>query len=266
MTALLAGSALEFAYEERPVLRGVDFSLEAGEFVALVGPNGAGKSTLLHALLGLLTLQGGTVTSKGDALATLRRVEIARRIAFVPQEGKSDFAFTVRELVSMGRTPHLGRFRPERDADVKAVEHALHVTETHGFAERLVSELSFGERQRVHIARALAQETETLLLDEPTSNLDVAHQLEVMGLLRRLVRAGKAATVALHDLSLAARFADRIVVLSAGKVVATGKPEEVITEALLEQYFRIRARVERDPEDGAVVVVPLEPVRSAQDP
>ena len=165
-------------------------------------------------LLGLLRPTTGTVSSRGERLLDLDRRDIARRMAFVPQETRSDFAFTVRELVAMGRMPHLGRFEPEGDADRAAIEEALVATETRAFESRLISELSGGERQRVHIARAIAQTTEVLLLDEPTSNLDVAHQLDVMHMIRKLVRSGKGVAVALHDLSLAARFADRIVVLS----------------------------------------------------
>jgi iron complex transport system ATP-binding protein len=259
MTALLEARALSFSYGERQVLRGVDFELQKGELVALVGPNGAGKSTLLHVLLG--ALRGtGSVYLGGRPLGDLPRRDIARHVAFVPQETRSDFAFTVRELVAMGRSPHLGRFQPERSRDRDAIEHALAVTETLVFADRPVSELSGGERQRVHMARAIAQETDVLLLDEPTSSLDVAHQLEVMSLLAGLVAGGKAAAVALHDLSLAARFASRIVVLAGGEVVASGKPVDVITEALLSRHFGIRARVHRDPEDGVLVVVPVSPV------
>jgi iron complex transport system ATP-binding protein len=259
MTALLEGRSLTFAYDDRQVLSGVDFTLEKGELVALVGPNGAGKSTLLHVLLGVLDATG-TVLLSGRPLRDLPRSEIARHVAFVPQEARSDFAFTVRELVAMGRTPHLGRFQPERREDGRAIEHALSVTETLPFADRLVSELSGGERQRVHMARAIAQETEVLLLDEPTSSLDVAHQLEVMALLAGLVGGGKAAAVALHDLSLAARFATRVVLLARGRVVASGRPEDVITEEALSRHFGIRARVHQDPLDGVLVVVPVAPV------
>jgi iron complex transport system ATP-binding protein len=260
MSVLLEALGLELGYEDRIVLRGVDFSLEAGEVVAIVGPNGAGKSTLLHALLGLVPKGRGTVKIGGRPLETLRRSEIARRIAFVPQDSRADFAFTVRELVAMGRTPHLGRFQPERDLDTAAVDHALEVTETRAFEHRIVSELSGGEQQRVHLARAIAQTTDVLLLDEPTASLDLEHQLEVLDLVRKLARTGKAAAVALHDLSLAARVADRLVVLADGRIVASGKPEEVITEELLATWFHIRGRVHRDPTDGIVVVVPIQPL------
>jgi len=258
MTPLLEGRGLSFAYDGRRVLADVDVSFSASELVALVGPNGAGKSTLLRVLLGLLPARSGSVSVLGRPLSELSRREIAQRVAFLPQETHSDFAFTVRELVGMGRLPHLGRFRPEGEADVRAVERALEQTATAAFAARLASELSGGERQRVLLARAIAQTTDVLLLDEPTSNLDVAHQLEVIRLLHGLSRSGKAVAIALHDLSLAARYADRVIVLSAGEIAAQGSPRDVITAELLARHFRIHARVEHG-EDG-VLVIPMAPL------
>jgi iron complex transport system ATP-binding protein len=258
MTALLEGRGLSFSYDDRPVFRDVNIALAPGELVALVGPNGAGKSTLLHVLLGLLPPASGAVSLEGRPISLLSRRSIAQKIAFLPQEVRSDFAFTVRELVGMGRLPHLGRFRPEGPADVAAIEDAMARTATTPYAERLVSELSGGERQRVVLARAIAQSTDVLLLDEPTASLDVEHQLDVIRLIRALVETGKAAAIALHDLSLAARFADRVVVLSEGRIAAEGPPAEVITEELLSRHFRIRARIEHAPE--GVVVVPIAPI------
>jgi iron complex transport system ATP-binding protein len=260
MTGSLEARGIGFAYGAAPVFANVDFDLAPSELVMLIGPNGAGKSTLLHLLLGLLRPTAGSVRISGAPVETLERSAIARRVAFVPQDVRSDFAFTVRELVAMGRTPHLGRFRPEGPADVQAIDGALAATETTGLAERLISDLSGGERQRVHLARALAQDTSVLLLDEPTANLDVEHQLHILGLVRKLVRGGKAAVVALHDLSLAARFAHRIVVLAHGGVAASGSPDDVITEDMLEVCFRIRARIVRDGENRTITVVPLEPI------
>lgn len=258
MTGVLEGRDLSFAYDDRQVLSAVEVSLAGSELVAVVGPNGAGKSTLLRVLLGLLPVRTGSVSLLGRPLSALSRREIAQRIAFLPQETHSDFAFTVRELVAMGRIPHLGRFRPEGPADVLAIERALDQTSTSAFVDRLASELSGGERQRVLLARAIAQTTDVLLLDEPTSSLDVAHQLEIIRLLRDLAREGRAVAIALHDLSLAARFADRVIVLSGGKVAAQGTPRDVVTPELLERHFRIRARVEHA-EEG-VLVVPIAPV------
>lgn len=170
-----------------------------------------------------------------------------------------DFAFTVRELVTMGRTPHVGRFRPEGPEDLAAVERALAATETAAFADRAVDELSGGERQRAHLARALAQETKVLLLDEPTASLDIEHQLGLLTLVRGLVREGRAALLAIHDLQMAARFADRVLLLAGGAIVASGPPAEVFTEARLAEWFRIRARV-RNAEDGSLELIPVAPL------
>jgi iron complex transport system ATP-binding protein len=251
MTALIECSALSVTYGDRPVLRGVDFCLEPGELVALIGPNGAGKSTLLHAILGIVRPGSGQVRLGGKLRQSLPRRDVARHVAFVPQDAPADFAFTVRELVAMGRTPYLGRFQPERRADIEAVDAALAVTGLRDFEDRAVSELSGGERQRVHVARAIAQATPALLLDEPTANLDIEHQFEILDVVRGLVRGGKGAVVALHDLSLAARYADRVVMLAEGHIVLSGAPNAVITEDALAKWFHVKARIFADHTDHA---------------
>ncbi len=260
MAALVEARQLAFAYAARPVLRGVSLHVNENEVVGLVGPNGAGKTTLLHILLGLLRPQQGSVTLCGGEVAGLRRRQIAQRAAFVPQDARIDFAFTVREVVAMGRNPYLGRFRPEGAHDVEVVERALEQTETAALADRAADSLSGGERQRVLVARALAQETPVILLDEPTANLDLAHQLEVMTLVRRIAGAGRCALAAIHDLSLASRYCDRIVVLYDGTVAAEGSPDEVLTEANLARYFRVRAVVRVQVGGAGLSVVPLHPV------
>ena len=265
MSTVAKGRSLGFAYGSRPVLAGVDVEVRAGEVVALLGPNGAGKSTLLHVLLGLLAPTSGEARLGPDPVTSLDRREIARRVAFVPQGCGGDFSFTVEELVTMGRTPYLGRFRPPGRSDLEIVRRALEVTGTTALAGRPVPELSGGERQRVHVARAIAQDTPALFLDEPTSSLDVEHQLQILGVLRRLAADGRGVLCTLHDLTLAARFADRLVVLSRGRVVSEGTPGAVLTESLLAEHFGIRARIDREPgADGSgpgvpVAVVPLEP-------
>jgi iron complex transport system ATP-binding protein len=175
----------------------------------------------------------------------------------VHQDTRVDFALTSRDIVAMGRTPYLGRFKPEGAADKKAIARAMSVTGVTELAERPVTELSGGERQRVHLARALAQETLVILLDEPTANLDLAHQFEALELVRGFTRAGGAALAAIHDLTLASRFCDRLLMLSGGEIVAAGAPADVITEINLEKHFALRARVRRDDETGAVIVHPL---------
>jgi len=240
------------------VLAGVDLQVQRGEVVALLGPNGAGKSTLLQLLLGWLRPESGEVRLSGERVLSLSRREIARRVAFVPQDVRVDFAFTVRELVAMGRLPHLGRFRTEGHDDLEIVDNALAATEITAFAERSLLELSGGERQRAHIARALAQNTDLFLLDEPTASLDIEHQLGVLGLVNSLATGGKAAVVALHDLPLAVRFATRLVVLAGGDVVASGPPDQVVTAELLRRHFHIHARIRLD-DEGRLEILPLGP-------
>jgi cobalamin transport system ATP-binding protein len=256
MSALLTAQDLSFAYDSRQVLKGASLAVEAGEFVGLIGANGSGKTTLLCALLGLLKASGEARLC-GDLLWTLDRQEIARRATMVYQDTRVDFAFTSRDIVAMGRTPYLGRFKPEGAADKKAIARAMRETGTTELAERPITKLSGGERQRVHLARALAQETRVILLDEPTANLDLAHQFEALELVRRFTRAGGAALAAIHDLTLASRFCDRLLLLSGGEIVAAGAPVEVITESNLEKHFELRARVKRDDETGAMIVHPL---------
>jgi len=263
---LLEARNLGFAYQDRPVLAEVSFSIAAREVVGLVGPNGSGKSTLLRLALGLLAADHGEVCIMEQPVAALSRKALARRAAFVPQDTVMDIAFTVRDVVAMGRHPHLGRFQPETDTDAEAIRWALAATATQELAERALQELSGGERQRVILARALAQQATVLLLDEPTANLDVAHQLEMLMLVRRVVEEERCALIAIHDLALAARFCDRIVMLSEGAVVALGTPREVITEARLARYFRIHSRVRWDPELGGLLVLPRAPLQDGGSP
>ena len=255
---MLKASQISFAYGRREILRAVSFAVERGEFVGLIGANGAGKTTLLRVLLNLLKPNAGEVLLDGDSIATLNRREIARRAAFVPQDTSVDFAFTAREIVAMGRTPHLGRFAPESARDQAAIETAMRTTETDVFANRAIVELSGGERQRVFLARALAQETALILLDEPTANLDLAHQFAALQTIQNTVKnQNRIALAAIHDLSLAARFCDRLILLRDGEIKADGAPFAVVTETNLQQHFGLRARVRRDDETGDLIVWPL---------
>jgi iron complex transport system ATP-binding protein len=261
MTALLEARGVTFGYPGRDVLRDVSLALSAGELVALAGPNGAGKSTLLRLLLGLHAPRAGTVTLGGRSVATLARREIARVAALLPQEGEgpAELPLTVREVVSLGRLPHLGRFQPEGPEDERAVARALDATDTAFLADRPMAELSGGERHRVHLARALAQGASILLLDEPTAGLDLVHQLQALDLLRATVDEGRGAIVALHDLSLAARRCDRIVLLADGAVHADAPPADVLTPQTLARVFGVRAEVRVDGA-GRPFVVPISPV------
>ncbi|HXU06819.1 MAG TPA: ABC transporter ATP-binding protein [Polyangia bacterium] len=260
--SLVEVSGLTFGYRGAPVLRDVSFAVGAGELVALCGPNGAGKSTLLRLLLGLHAPAAGRVTLAGTPLPSLSRRQIARHAALLPQDAPTDVPLSVREAVALGRLPHLGRLQPETADDVEAVVRALAATDTTALADRPITELSGGERHRVHLARALAQEATLLLLDEPITGLDIAHQLAAMDLLRATASGGRAVIVALHDLTLAARRCDRVLLLAGGALAADSSPAEVFTRETLARVFGVRADVRLDP-TGRPVLDILETVEGS---
>ncbi|MEV6350730.1 heme ABC transporter ATP-binding protein [Actinoplanes sp. NPDC051851] len=245
----------------RPVVDGVSFHVDPGEVVALVGPNGAGKSTLLAALAGDLPLIAGNIGLDGRPLAEWKPIELARRRAVLPQKASLSFPFTAGEVIAMGRAPWAGQ--PESAEDDEAVAEAMRVTDTTGFAHRPFPALSGGEQARVALARVLAQRTPELLLDEPTAALDLRHQELVLGAARDRAAAGAAVVVVLHDLGLAAAYADRAYVLAAGKVRAAGPPAEVFTAALLSEVYQHDVEVLDHPGGGAPLVVPRRAPRSA---
>jgi iron complex transport system ATP-binding protein len=230
-------------YGRGDVLAACELRVEPGEVLGVIGPNGAGKSTLVRVLTRRLAPRSGGVTVDGRALARIGRLELARSLAVVPQLPELPAGFSVRELVAMGRTPHLGLLRPERVEDRRAVDRALRATDTVALADREATRLSGGERQRVVLARALAQRPRYLLLDEPTNHLDLRYQVEMLEYTRREVDRGVGALVVLHDLNLASRFCDRLVVLQAGRVVAQGTPTQVLTEALVSRVYGTRVDV-----------------------
>lgn len=239
----------------RMILERATLLVQPGELVAIVGPNGSGKSTLMRSLAGLWKPEGdGRVLLDGRALSELPRREIARRITFVPQESFTDFAFTVRQIVAMGRHPHRGRFDREQVADRDAIARALRQCDVENLVERQVNTLSGGERQRVLLARSLAVEPEFVLLDEPTANLDVEHNLEILELCRTLRSARHAVVLTTHDLNAVARFADRVVLVSGGRLVATGTREEVMNTAALRTVFGVETEVARA-QDGTPIYV-----------
>lgn len=239
----------------RPVLQGIELSLAAGEIVALIGANGAGKSTLLRCVLGLQRRDGGQVLVQGRALEDLEGPALARRMAWVPQPKGAGMGLNVVEAVALGRLPHRGSAAAaDDDAVVLACLHALQLEP---LALRPLAELSGGERQRVLIARALAQQAPLLLFDEPTSDLDLRHQIGTLARIRHLAREGRVgALVVMHDLALSARFADRLLLLSGGRTLALGPWREVLTPAHLRQAYGVHARVAEL--DGLPFIAPLE--------
>jgi iron complex transport system ATP-binding protein len=227
----------------RKILHSASLRVEPGLFTALIGPNGSGKSTLLKALAGLWPVSSGEVLFADQPLRSLKRREIAKRIAFVPQDTRIDFAFTVGEIVSMGRYPHRGRFAPETSIDRSAVAAALDRCDVAELRARAANTLSGGERQRVLIARSLAAQPEVVLLDEPTASLDIEHAIEILDLCRELAREGHAVALAIHDLNAVARYADVAALIDGGNVVKVGATEEVLSPAAFRQVFGVRAEV-----------------------
>lgn len=255
--------AVSFSVEAKRLIEEIDLRAEAGQFVGLIGPNGAGKSTLLRSLARVLRYDEGSVRLLGEDLQTLSSREAAEALALVPQIAPYTQGFSAFELVLMGRYPHLGRFQVEGEADERIAKRAMRLTETEVFAERTLETLSGGERQRVFLARAIAQQPRVLLLDEPTSNLDVLHQLKILTLVRQLVDDGLTAVAAIHDLNMAARFCDQLVLLAEGRLLTEGSPAEVLTPETIEAAFGVESAVYRDPATGALAISLIAPADGA---
>ena len=241
--AILKLEAVAFAYGLRRVFSDISVEFPLGQMVGLIGPNGAGKSTLLRLLLRLAQPGAGMISLFGEPMGGISRRELAQLVSLVPQEADINYAFTVQEVVAMGRNPWLGRFQPPGRSDLEVIREAMRRTDVLALAARPVTQLSGGERQRVLIARSIAQETPVVLLDEPTANLDLCHQLEVLEMARNLVQQGNLVIAAIHDLELASRYCDRLLLLADGALQADGPCEEVLTSYSLLQHFKLRARV-----------------------
>jgi iron complex transport system ATP-binding protein len=254
----LRAEGLTLAYGERTVIEGLDLDLLPGRVTASVGANACGKSTLLRSMSRLLAPQQGQVLLDGEQVHRLPAKQLARTLGLLPQSPITPEGITVADLVGRGRHPHQGLFSRWSTADDEAVAAALDATRTAELAERPVDELSGGQRQRVWIAMALAQETDLLLLDEPTTFLDVSHQVEVLDLLTDLNQArGITVVMVLHDLNLAARYADRLVMIAGGDVAAAGPPAEVLTEERVQEVFGLECRIIPDPVSGTPLMLPV---------
>lgn len=252
---LLEVSRLGAALGGKPVLRNVSFAIGAGEFVGLIGPNGAGKSTLLRAVLGLIEARG-EVRLAGHDMRALRAGERARRVAYLPQDREVAWAVPAEVLVSLGRAPHRPAFAGLTQADRMAVEQAMRRMEVDNLRMRPATELSGGEKARVLIARALAQEAPLLLADEPTAGLDPSHQIALMRIFASLAGEGRSVVASMHDLGLAARWCSRLILLDQGAIVADGRPDEVLTAGRLRQVYRVEAHFGEAA--GKMIVVPLD--------
>ncbi len=249
---------VEFGYASTPILRGVNLELAKSEVLSIVGPNGAGKSTLIRCINRILNPQKGCIHLDGSDIFQMTRMQIARQLGYIPQSDHQSFPATVFDVVLMGRRPHIG-WRSGR-CDKEKVLDVLQMLNIEQLAMRDVNEISGGQRQKVLIARALAQEPDVLLLDEPTSNLDIRHQLEVMDAIRTLVAEKNiSAIMAIHDLNLGSRYSDRMIMLKKGVIAAAGRPFSVLTEDNIKQVYGVDAAVKE--EDGLPYVVPKSPIK-----
>jgi iron complex transport system ATP-binding protein len=252
----ITARGLRAGYGDATALRGVDLRLTAGNLVAIVGPNGCGKSTLLRCLARLHQPSEGQVAVNGQDVRTLSPRATARTIALLPQSPLSPEGLTVAGLVAYGRHPHQGLFRRWSVEDERVAEEAMRATAVLDLAHRAVDTLSGGQRQRAWVAMVLAQQSPVLLLDEPTSALDLGHQVEVLRLLREVAGGGRLVVVVMHDLAAAVRYADHLVALKDGLVVAQGPPAEVVDASLVRELFGVEAEILRSSDGGAPVVVP----------
>jgi iron complex transport system ATP-binding protein len=239
---------LTYRYNGHPVLRDLGFSVDPGDFFIVIGPNGSGKTTLMRLLAGVLRAETGEISVLDRSIRAYRRQTLARHLAYVPQLPPEPLPFTVREMVLMGRSPYLGMLGVESKADVEIAEGAMRFTGVDGLADRRLSQISGGEQQRALIARAVCQEPDILLLDEPTAFLDLAHQIQIMDLLERLkTERGVTVVMVSHDLNLAAMYGDRLLMMKDGRAVGEGPPGEVLTYTALEDAYGCVLLVDRNP-------------------
>ncbi|MEP7452760.1 ABC transporter ATP-binding protein [Phyllobacterium sp. SB3] len=253
----LTGSNLTLGYGKRMVCKELDIAIPSGGFTAIIGPNGCGKSTLLRALSRLLTPSGGQVLLDGKDVQNTPAREIAKRLGLLPQSAIAPAGITVSDLVSRGRYPHQTLLRQWSRADAEAVEKAMQATAISDLAERSVDELSGGQRQRVWVAMALAQDTPLLLLDEPTTFLDITHQIDLMDLFQDLNRnSGRTLVAVLHDLNQACRYATHLIAMREGRIIAKGAPSEIVTAELVASVFDLSAMIIEDPVSGTPLVIP----------
>jgi iron complex transport system ATP-binding protein len=249
---------VDVSYGSVDILKNVNFEVRSGQFLGILGPNGSGKTTLLKSISRVLKPKKGLILLGDKDIYEMKNVDVAKQLAVVPQETPMTFDFTALEVVLMGRNPHMSRFKMEDKKDIEIAKHAMEITHTWEFADRSIVELSGGERQRVIIARALTQEPQILLLDEPTTHLDISNQLEIMDLIKHLCETKKLLIVAVfHDFNLAARYCDSIILLKDGKIVALGNSEETLTSKNVKKVFSVDTIVKRHPITSELHVVPI---------
>lgn len=256
---LLKVDNLKFGYGNDLVLNGISFNVKKGEFLSIIGPNGSGKSTLLKTLNNLYPTKSGEIFLEGNNINSLRRKDLAKKMALVLQDNNIEYDFTVEDIVLMGRHPHKRRFERENANDYKIVDESLEMTNTLELKDRLVTEISGGERQRVMIAKALAQKPSLILLDEPTSHLDINHQIEILKLLKKMNQEwGTTIILVIHDINLGIRYSDRVVMLNQGKIVEIGDSEKVITKDNIKIAYDIDVAIEKNKYTDSLYITPLE--------
>ncbi|MCF6460924.1 ABC transporter ATP-binding protein [Clostridium sp. Cult3] len=249
---------LNFGYGTKNILKNVSFQVEEGEFISIIGPNGSGKSTLLKLLNNIYEPKSGTILIQGREIQDYKGKELARKVALVPQNTVIDYEFSVEDVVLMGRYPYLGRFEKEGPEDYSIVDEALKLTNTFYLKKRSINEISGGERQRVVVAKTLAQKPDIILLDEPTSHLDINHQIEILRLLKRLNRKhGTTIILVIHDINLANRYSDRILLLDKGQVLGIGKPSQVVNSYNIEKAYNLKVVVEKNKITDSIQITPL---------
>lgn len=241
----------------REIISGVNLSIERGKFYTVIGPNGSGKTTLLRTIAASLEPQSGKVLIEDVAIQDFKVKELARKLAYVSQNTNIDFDFNVMDYVLMGRHPYLGLFRSEGKNDLSYARRAMEITNTWHLREKNINEISGGERQRVIVARALTQDAPIILLDEPISQLDIHHQIELMDTLQSMVEiCGATIVTVLHDLNMASQYSDYIVLLNNGTVVRYGKPEDVLCKEVISGVYNLRVQVVQNPETGRPLIIP----------
>lgn len=261
----LSTKDLSLAYGERKIVDQLSLCIPPGKVTAIVGPNGCGKSTLLAGLARILTPRSGTVLLDGRAISSMSTREVAHKLALLPQDASAPDGLTVEELIQFGRQPYRGLMRQWSAQDAAIVQAALKATQLETLADRPLDALSGGQRQRAWIAMTVAQDTPLLLLDEPTSALDLGHQIEVLELVRKLSNQGKTVVMVIHDLPSACRYADHLIAMHRGAIIAEGKPADIVTEALVERLYGVRCTLLSEPGTGAPLIINPVSIRHESD-
>ena len=250
---------LNFSYGKNTVLKDINFAVQSGEFISIIGPNGAGKSTLIKIVDGILISEQSNVSLDGKLISDFSRKELAQKIAYLPQESKFTFAFTVRDVVMMGRFPYLRGVLTYTAEDIHIVKEMMHLMEIDEFADRNFNELSGGEKQRVLIASALAQQPKIILLDEPTSALDLHHQIAIYHILKKLQKEQNLTIIVVtHDINLTAQYCDRITLMGNGKIIRDDEPKNVLQFNLLQEIFGVKVYIDINPLTDSLYILPYE--------